>query len=187
VPVKLILRESVDHLGSPGEIVSVAPGYARNYLLPKGLAFEATPGNLKMLQRKRTVWEARSMQEVEQAQQLAGRLGALDLKIEKKAGESRTLFGSVTNVEIAAMIAEQGIEIDRRQIVLKNPIKTIGSFEVAVKIHAKVTGQVRLQVLPEGGQVEAQPAPAAAPQAPEAPGDGEETDAGSDPDVSASE
>ncbi len=154
MPVKLILRESVDHLGSPGEIVSVAPGYARNYLLPKGLAFEATPGNLKMLERKRKVWEARSMQEVEQVRQLAARLSALDLTIEKKAGGSRTLFGSVTNVEIAALLAKQGFELDRRQIVLKAPIKSLGNFEISIKLHPKVTGQIQLQVLPEGGRLE---------------------------------
>ena len=158
MPVKLILRESVDHLGSPGEIVSVAPGYARNYLLPKGLAFEATPGNLKMLERKRKVWEARTMQEVEQVRQLAARLAALDLTIEKKAGGSRTLFGSVTNVEIAALLAKQGFEVDRRQIVLKAPIKSVGNFEISIKLHPKVTGQIQLQVVPEGGQLEGESA-----------------------------
>ena len=163
MPMKLILREPVEHLGAPGEIVSVAPGYARNYLLPKGLALEATPGNLKTLQGKRKVWAARELVEVERAQQLADRIAALQLSVTKKSGASRTLFGSVTTTEIAELLAEQGIEIDRRRISAKPPIKTLGLFEIPVKLHRKVVGQVKVEVLPENPSVVAAAAPAAEP------------------------
>ena len=107
--VKVILREHVDHLGDRGEIVSVAPGYARNFLLPKGLAFEATPGNLKQIEHQRKVWSARDAHEVSEAEALAARLAEVELKATKKAGESGTLYGSVTNAEIAELLAKQGL------------------------------------------------------------------------------
>jgi len=149
VAVKLILRENVDHLGVQGEIVAVAPGYARNFLLPKGLALMATPGNLKMLEHKRQIWAEREMKEVDAAKALGERLSALELSIEKKAGEKQTLFGSVTNGDVAQLLANQGIELDRRQILLKDPIKSLGSHEVSIKLHSRVTAQVRVQVVPE--------------------------------------
>ena len=147
--VKVILREHVEHLGEPGEIVSVAPGYARNFLLPKGLAFTATPGNLKQLEHQRNAWSAREAQEVGEAEALAAKIGEVELSVRKKAGESGTLYGSVTSSEIAEMLAAKGVEVDRRRIVLEEPIKALGEYEIRVKIHRKVDGQLKLEVVPE--------------------------------------
>jgi large subunit ribosomal protein L9 len=139
----------VDHLGERGEVLNVAAGYARNYLLPKGLAMEATPGNLKMIEMRRKVWDAREAKEAEEARQFADKLAAVELAVTKKAGESETLYGSVTNTEIADLLNEKGFDIDRRKIVLDEPIKTLGTFEVAVKLHKQVTGTVKLVVSAE--------------------------------------
>ena len=147
--MKIILREPVDHLGERGEIVSVAAGYARNYLLPKGLAYAATPGNLKQINLQRKVWAARDHKEVSAAETLAARIGSLALSITMKAGESGTLYGSVTNSDIAELLAAQGVEVDRRRIVLDEPIKTLGERDVQVRLHSKVTAQVKLQVIAE--------------------------------------
>jgi large subunit ribosomal protein L9 len=149
--VKVILREHVDNLGERGEIVNVARGYARNYLVPKGLAFEATPGNIRTIELQKKVWEAREVKLVEEAQAFAARLAEIELSVTKKAGESETLYGSVTNTEIAELLAAKGIEIDRRKIHLEEPIKSLGEFTIPVKIHAKVTAEIKLKVAAEGG------------------------------------
>lgn len=149
MPTKLILQEQVIHLGEPGDIVSVAPGYARNYLLPKGLACEMTPANLKQLEHKRKVWAAKQAQDVASAEALAERLGELELSVARKAGETGTLYGAVTNADAAELLAAQGIEIDRRQIVIRDPIKALGEFEIAVKLHHKVSARIRLEVVAE--------------------------------------
>ena len=144
--MKLILREHVDHLGDRGETVTVAAGYARNYLLPKGLAYPATPGNLKEIEHQRKTWEVKESQEIGEAQAIAARLGELQLAVVKKAGESGTLYGSVTNIDIAEMLSAKGLEIDRRRIVLEHPIKALGSYVVHVRLHRKVIGEVKLVV-----------------------------------------
>jgi len=147
--VKVILREHVENLGDRGQIVSVAPGYARNYLLPKKLAFDATPGNLKQLEQERRVWAARDAKEVGEAETLAAAINKVELSTVKKAGESGTLYGSVTTAEIAEMLAGKGIEVDRKRIVLDEPIKALGSYQIKVKIHRKVKAQFALEVLGE--------------------------------------
>ena len=144
--VRLILRENVDHLGDRGEIVTVAPGYARNYLLPKGLALVVSEGNLKMLDQQHRVWAAREAQELGVAEAMAARVNAVELTVEKKAGESGTLYGSVTTSEIQELLAGKGIEVGRRQILPAGPIKAIGTFEVAIKIHRKVKAKIKLEV-----------------------------------------
>ena len=149
--MKLILRDHVTNLGERGEIVNVARGYARNYLVPKGLAFEATPGNIRTIELQKKVWEAREVKVVEEAQEFAARLSAVELSVTKKAGESETLYGSVTNAEIAELLSAKGIEIDRRKIHLEEPIKSLGEFTIPVKIHPKVTAEIKLKVAPEGG------------------------------------
>ena len=149
--VKIILREHVDHLGERGDVVSVAPGYARNYLLPKRLALAATAGNLKVIEQQRRVWEAREFHEVDEAEKLAARLAEVELAITKKAGQGGTLYGSVTKPEIVELLAARDIRIDRRQLGRDDPIKTIGVFEIPVKLHRKVKAQVKLEVLAEGG------------------------------------
>jgi large subunit ribosomal protein L9 len=153
--MKVVLREHVEHLGERGEVVAVAPGYARNYLFPKRLALEATPGNLKVVEHQRKVWAVQEAKEVGEAEQLAAALAKLELKVAKKAGEGGTLYGSVTNVEIAELLASKGIEVDRRRIVIAEPIKSVGDFEVAVKLHHKVLGKVKLRVDPEATAGEA--------------------------------
>lgn len=147
--MKVVLREHVDHLGDRGQIVSVARGYARNYLLPKGLALEATPGNLQMLEHQRRVWVAREAKEAVEARRVAERLSAMQLSITKKAGESGTLYGSVTSSEIAALLASKGVEVDRRRIALVEPIRVLGTHEVPVKLHREVTAHVKLEVVAE--------------------------------------
>lgn len=149
--MKVILRDHVTNLGERGEIVNVARGYARNYLVPKGLAFEATPGNIRTIELQKKVWEAREVKVVEEAQAFADRLSAVELSVTKKAGESETLYGSVTNAEIAELLSAKGIEIDRRKIHLEEPIKSVGEFTIPVKIHPKVTAEIKLKVAPEGG------------------------------------
>jgi large subunit ribosomal protein L9 len=147
--MKVVLREHVDKLGDRGEIVSVAAGYARNYLIPKRLAFPATPGNLKTLEHQRRVWEVKETRELGEAQALSERLGAVELALTKKAGESGTLYGSVTTSEIAEMLAARGIVVDRRRIVLDAPIKAVGRYEVSVKLHRKVQARIKVSVAGE--------------------------------------
>jgi large subunit ribosomal protein L9 len=147
--VKVILRENVENLGGRGDTVTVAAGYARNYLLPKGLAYLATPGNIKQIEQQRRVWDSRDTREKEEAQALADKLSAVQLSITKKTGESGTLYGSVTNSEIAELLQQKGFEIDRRRIIVGEAIKTLGEHEIQVKIHKDVEGKLRLLVEPE--------------------------------------
>ena len=147
--MKIILREHVDHLGERGDVVSVATGYARNYLLPKGLAFQATPGNLKQVELRRTAWAAAETRDVGEAEAFASRLQQTPISIAKKAGESGTLYGSVTASEIAGALAAQSIEIDRRKLDFAEPIKALGSYEVKLKLHPKVAAVIRLEVTAE--------------------------------------
>ena len=147
--VKLILREHVEHLGDRGEIVRVAPGYARNYLLPKGLALVATPGNLKQLENQRKIWAEKDAKELGEAQEIAARISAVALKATKKAGEAGTLYGSVTTAEIAEMLESQGVEVDRKKIVLAEPIKALGSYEITIKVFRKVEAKIALEVVAE--------------------------------------
>ena len=152
--MKVVLREHVENLGERGAIVAVAPGFARNFLFPKRLALEATAGNLKVVEHQRKLWAVKEAKEVGEAEALAAKLGAVQLSVIKKAGEGGTLYGSVTNVEIAELLAAKGIEVDRRRIVIAQPIKSVGAFEVSVKLHHKVQGAVKLQVNAEESQRE---------------------------------
>lgn len=144
--MKVVLSEHVENLGDRGQVVSVAPGYARNYLLPRRLALEATAANLKAVEQQRKVWAVKEAKEVGEAEALAARLGALELTVTKKAGESGTLYGSVTSSELAELLEARGIVVDRRRIVLDEPIKSVGTYEVPIKLHRQVTGSVRVLV-----------------------------------------
>jgi len=150
--MKVVLREDLDNLGDRGQVVSVKPGYARNYLIPKGLALEATPGNLQQVEHQRRVWEVRRSKEVSEAQALANRIGRLSPTVERKAGDLGMLYGSVTTAEIAEILRAAGIVVDRRRIVLAHPIKHVGEYEVAVRLHRDVTAKFKVQVEPEGGR-----------------------------------
>ena len=147
--MEIILRDHVDHLGRRGEIVKVADGYARNYLLPRKLALPATDGNRKRVERERKIAEAQEAEERGAAEAIGSRLTALDLSIARKVGENDHLYGSVTNADIGDLLKLKGFEIDRRKILLPDPIKTLGETTVPVKLHRDVTAQLRVAVVKE--------------------------------------
>lgn len=144
--MEVILRDHVENLGSRGEIVKVADGYARNFLLPRNLALPATEGNRKRIERERKILETREAEDRQAAEAIAARLTALDLSIARKVGENNQLYGSVTNADIAELLKDKGFEIDRRKILLADPIKALGENTVPVKLHRDVTAQVRVTV-----------------------------------------
>jgi large subunit ribosomal protein L9 len=148
--MEVILRDHVENLGKRGEIVKVADGYARNFLLPRKLALPATDANRKWVERERKIAEARDMQERGAAEAIAARLTALELTISRKTGENDQLYGSVTNGDIAELLAAKGFDIDRRKILLPDPIKALGENSVPVKLHREVTANVRVTVAKEG-------------------------------------
>jgi large subunit ribosomal protein L9 len=144
--MEVILRDHVEHLGRRGEIVKVADGYARNYLLPRKLALPATDANRKWVERERKLAEVRDSEERGAAEAVAARLNALELTINRKVGENDQLYGSVTNADIAELLAQKGFEIDRRKILLPDPIKALGENTVPVKLHRDVTAQLKVVV-----------------------------------------
>ena len=144
--MKLILQENIEHLGQIGDIVKVAPGYARNYLLPKGFAIEATEKNAKALEHAKRQLAYKKNKTLEAAKQLVAKLEALSINLTHQAGEEGKLFGSVTNMEIAAFLKENGIEVDRKKIALTEPIKQLGEYSVLVKVHPEVTATLKVQV-----------------------------------------
>ena len=148
--MEVILREHVDHLGRRGEIVKVADGYARNYLLPRKLALLATEGNKKQIERERVKFDAKELEEKKVADAVADRLKAVEISIARKVGETEALYGSVTTSDIAEALAAKGVEIDRRKIHLQEPIKKLGEFEVPVRLHREVTVPLKVRVVPEG-------------------------------------
>ena len=145
----VILREDVKSLGKAGELVRVKPGYARNYLLPQGLAFEATEGNKKRIAAETRARGARDQAERTEAERFAATLGAVALTLKGKAGEEGKLFGSITAQDIADALAAQGHPVDRRRIELEHPIKTVGHHTVAVRLHSEVHAEVRVSVVAE--------------------------------------
>jgi large subunit ribosomal protein L9 len=165
--MEVILREHVDNLGRRGDVVKVADGYARNYLLPRKLALLVTNENRKRIDRERKVADAREAEEKQAAEAVAVRLTALDLSFERRVGENDTLYGSVTAADVAEALGAQGFPIDKRKITLHDPLKQLGEFEVPVRIHREVTAHVKVRVVPLGGQ--AAPPPAPAPAATEPP------------------
>ena len=154
----ILLREDVDALGGRGEIVKVKAGYARNYLLPQGLATLATKGNVKQIERERSALLKKAAEEKSTAEGQKEQMGVIELAFERKAGEGGTLFGSVTSMDVAEALQAKGYEIDRRKIVLRDPIKETGEYTVNVKLHREVVLQVPVKVTAEGGEiVEAKP------------------------------
>ncbi|MEM5817400.1 MAG: 50S ribosomal protein L9 [Desulfitobacterium hafniense] len=145
--MKVILKADVKALGKKGQVCEVSDGYARNFLFPKGLAVEATSGNLNDLASKKANEEKKKEQEKQEAQTLAAKLSSLSVEIHTKSGEGGRLFGSVTNKEIAeALKASHGINLDRRKLELKEPIKALGTFNVQAKLHPEVTAQFQVHV-----------------------------------------
>ncbi|HEX5387987.1 MAG TPA: 50S ribosomal protein L9 [Gemmatimonadales bacterium] len=147
--IEVILREDVQSLGKAGELVRVRPGYARNFLLPKGLAFEATEGNRKRIAAERKARATRNAAERTDAEAYAARLAAVPLTLTGRAGEEGKLFGSVTAQDIADALARQGFEVDRRRIELEQPIKSLGEHTVSVRLHPEVHAEVRVTVTAE--------------------------------------
>jgi large subunit ribosomal protein L9 len=143
--MKVILKENLENLGHIGDIVKVAPGYARNYLLPRGFAIEATLKNAKALDHAKRQMEYKKNKVLEQARGLAAKIESLTLTIAHQAGEEGKLFGSVTNMELAEKLKEQGIEIDRKKIV-SEPIKQVGEYTAAVKLNPEVTATLKVVI-----------------------------------------
>jgi len=144
--MKVILKENVENLGHIGDIVKVAPGYARNYLLPKGFAVPATENNAKALEHVKRQMAYKKAKISESAKNIAAKLEALTIELVHQAGAEGKLFGSVTNMEIAAFLKANGLEIDRKIIVLTEPIKHVGEFTAKVKLHPEVTATLKVVV-----------------------------------------
>jgi large subunit ribosomal protein L9 len=148
--MEIILRETVENLGRRGEIVKVADGYARNYLLPRKLALPATAGNKKHVERERKIVEAREADEKGAAEAIATRLAAVDITIARRVGDTEALYGSVTSADVADYLKSKGFEIDRRKLILPEPIKTVGEHNVPLKLHREVTVPLKVKVVKEG-------------------------------------
>ncbi len=164
--MKLILRADVEKLGNLGDIVTVKPGYGRNYLLPQGLAMLATEANMKTFEMERKKLQAIMDAQRAEARSLAEKLEALELVIRMHVGENDKLYGSVTTSMIGDAIAESGIDIDRRRILLDGPIRTLGEFKVRVRLHADVIAELPLKVLSDHVIVEEEAAAEAPAEAP---------------------
>jgi len=147
--MQIILQEDVDKLGHRGQLVEVAEGYARNYLLPHKYAIEATPGNMKRLDKMRAAFAKKEAVEKDDAQKLAELLAAVSLKFSRRTGDEDHLFGSVTSGDIAEALDAKGFKIDKKKIQLAEPIKALGDFEVPVKLHREITTPVKVHVKKE--------------------------------------
>jgi len=147
---KVLLREDVDDLGARGEIVRVRAGYARNYLLPRNLAVEATAGNVKGIESERAALLKKEAKERATAEGQAGQIGSLQLEFKRKAGEQGALYGSVTSMDVAEALHQRGYEIDRHRIHLREPLKRVGEYTVPVRLHREVTIDLKVRVAPEG-------------------------------------
>ena len=148
--MEVILREHVDNLGRRGDVVKVAAGYARNFLLPRKLALPVTESSRRQIERERGKAEARDAEEKAAADAQAQRIAAIDITIARRVGENQTMYGSVTSADIAQALAAKGFEVDKRRIHLPDPIKTIGEHTVPVKVHREVTADVKVKVVAEG-------------------------------------
>ena len=147
--MEVILREHVDNLGRRGDVVKVAEGYARNYLLPRKLALPVTESNKRQIERERKLAEARDMEEKGAAEAVANRLTQIEIEIARRVGENETLYGSVTSADIAQALKDKGFEIDKRKITLAEPLKALGESTIPVKIHREVTARVKVKVVPQ--------------------------------------
>lgn len=145
--MEIILRESIKKLGKAGEVVKVAPGYGRNYLLPKGLAILADKKNLAQLERQQKYIIARAAKLKEEHEALATQLQSLDITIAKRAGEESRLYGAVTSMDIAEAIAAKGFEVDKKKILLSEPIKAIGEYQVSCRLSAEVSCDITVKVV----------------------------------------
>jgi len=150
--MEVILREHVDNLGRRGDIVKVAAGYGRNYLLPRKLALAVNDANKRQIERERTAAEARELEEKSQAEAYGERVSQADIAIARRVGENDALYGSVTSADVAQALHAKGFEIDKRKITLAEPLKALGEYTVAVKVHRDVTVQLKVKVVAEQKQ-----------------------------------
>ena len=150
--MEIILREHVDNLGKRGEIVKVADGYARNYLLPRKLALVATDGNKKQIEREREKFEVREAEERKVAEALAARMANVEIEIARRVGETDVLFGSVTTADIAEALQARGSEVDRRKLQLVEPIKKLGEYDVPLRLSRDVVAHIKVRVVAEGSK-----------------------------------
>jgi large subunit ribosomal protein L9 len=147
--MKVILKEDVKSIGSMGQIIDVADGFARNYLVPRGFAVEANVKNVKSLEHEKKVIQEKAKKIKNQAQDFAARISGVTVVIKAKAGEEGKLFGSVTTMDIAEQLKNEGIDIDRKKISLEEPIKRLGSYSVKVRVHPEISEEVNVQVVEE--------------------------------------
>ena len=147
--MEVILRKDYDKLGFEGEVVNVTKGYARNYLIPKGIALEANSQNLKVFEMQRKKVEVSRLKARGEAEELKHKMEGMVITFSHKAGEEGKLYGSVTSMDVASYLEKQGIIIDRRKILLEKPIKTVGEFDLSIKIDPDVTGFIKVVVVPE--------------------------------------
>jgi large subunit ribosomal protein L9 len=147
--MQVILRDHLEHLGGAGDVVNVKAGYARNYLIPQGLAFEATDANVKRIDREKAQVAKRANDELQAAHKRAAAFEGVSVTFTARAGEEGKLFGSITSADIAEKLGEQGIEVDRKQIQLDEPIKALGVFSVPVRLHADVRPELKVWVIKE--------------------------------------
>jgi large subunit ribosomal protein L9 len=147
--MRIVLRTDVENVGRRGEVIKVANGFARNFLLPKKLALEATPGNMKRIDQERKVQEVHEAKEKQEAEALAGKIAQLSCTAVRKVGENEVLYGSVTTADIAELLEKEGYSLDKRKILLDEPIKALGIYEVPVKIHPQVTASLKVWVVKE--------------------------------------
>jgi large subunit ribosomal protein L9 len=145
----VILREHVEHLGNRGEVVKVADGYARNYLLPRKLALLVTDGNKQQIEREKVKFDVKEAEEKKIAEAMAERIAAVEIAIARKVGETQALYGSVTSADIAEALAAKGFDVDRRKLQLAEPIKHLGDVDVPVKLHRDVVAHVKVKVVAE--------------------------------------
>jgi large subunit ribosomal protein L9 len=143
---KIILQEDIEKLGHRGDVVSVKPGYARNFLLPRKLAIEATLGNMKALERIRTSLAKKTATELEAAQKQAALLNGVEVRFTRKTGENDQLFGSVTSADVSEGLAAKGFKVDKRQVQLADPLKALGEYPVTIKVFRDVTAEVKVHV-----------------------------------------
>jgi large subunit ribosomal protein L9 len=164
--MKVILTEEIRGLGTRGDVVSVKDGYARNFLLPKQLAREATPGNMKSIEQERKKWALLAQQEKVAAEKSASAVQGVKITVKKRVGENGQLFGSVTANEIADALEAKGIDVDKRRIELAHPIKSLGTHDVDVRLHREVMAHIHVEVVPIGVEKLEEPEPAAATTTP---------------------
>ena len=147
--MQVILRDRLENLGGAGDVVNVKPGYARNYLIPQGLAFEATDANVKRIESEKAQTAKRANDELQAARQRAAAFEGVSVTFTARAGEEGKLFGSITSADIAEKLGEQGVQVDRKQIQLDEPIKALGVFSVPVRLHADVRPELKVWVIKE--------------------------------------